>query len=148
VKLFFKSVQKWWSYCQKTGFKAYPVIRKYWNASQLQLNTTDPRDLDGKRIHVWVVDSVIQKHSRKFLTRAKPEPKMVPQYPVHSLQESSAANQWCQWKVYTLKVCILLVSTYQISRTPNGEPETQKNVGVPEIHFIRRIRHRKICWIQ
>ena len=63
-------------------------------------------------------------------------------------RESLSANQWCRWKLYAPKLCLLGVSTHHISTTPNGEPQTQNNFWVTEIHFIHHIWHTKIYWIQ
>jgi len=84
---------------------------------------------------------------RKFLTLSEPEPKTGGISASHSPQEkilqtngtdgkrmeSFTANQCCQWKMYTPQVCLLAVSTHQMSGIPNGEKP--KNL-VPEIHFV------------
>jgi len=48
----------------------------------------------------------------------------------------------------TLKGVPLRVSTKQMSRTPNGEPQTHEKVWGSEIYFIHPVRRRKIRRIQ
>ena len=54
------------------------------------------------------------------------------------------ANRWYRWKHYRVLVG---VTTHQISTTPNGKSQTQKN-SFPETHIISPIWRWKICWIQ
>ena len=53
------------------------------------------------------------------------------QCPVHSLQEKRfPENQYYRRKAYTPKVCLLGVSTHQISTTPNrGNPNPKEIIG-------------------
>jgi len=52
-----------------------------------------------------------------------------------------------QWKIDTPKVCLLMVSTHQMSRTSNGGIQIPSKFWVPEIYFIRSFWRRKIRWI-
>jgi len=54
----------------------------------------------------------------------EPEPKTA-EFPVSCAQpreKGFPGNQRYRWKAYAPKVCLLGVTTYQMSTTPNAEP--------------------------
>jgi len=74
------------------------------------------------RGYKWNMDN--SEISNEGGTRAK-----TAEFPVFCAQPLSfTANQWYRWKlIYTPKVCILAISTHQISRTPSrGTPTPKK----------------------
>ena len=127
VKLFVKSEQKWQWYYQKIRARVDSGI---WKALKC---TITPVVYKRSARSWWQTHKCVgsrlrcSKKFQKSMSELKNSRISCIRW---TIGKSFPANQW---KVYTAKVCILVVSICQMSSSPNGKPQTWNIFGFQKL---------------